>query len=228
MPVSKKQKWNEKLQELIYENGSYKVVALLITLILWITVLGNKDQILNQYVKLNFILPKNHIIANGITDQVQVQISGSRLSLKKLAKGLDPIELNLEDAKPGRTIVTIPTDKITLPFGAQIVSVNPATLVVDIDQITTKRVPVRITWDSDEEPQSILVTQIKPASIVVKGATSVLARIQEVWTDPISPLEIVFDKSKKNVQFRVGLKEFSYFGILPITNKNVTVSLQQK
>lgn len=228
-PMSnKKQKWTERIQDKIAENGSYKVVALLITLILWITVLGNKDQILNQQVKLNFVLPKNHIIANGITDQAQVQISGSRLSLKKLAKGLDPIEINLEDAKPGRTIITIPTDKITLPFGAQIVSVNPATLVVDIDQITTKRIPVKITWDSEEEPQSVKVAQIKPASIVVRGAASVLSRIQEVWTDPISPLEVVFDKSKKTVEFRVGLKEFSYFGVLPIENKNVTVSLQQK
>lgn len=66
----KRQKWNEKLQDKLYENGSYKVVALLITLILWITVLGNKDQILNQHVKLNFNLPKDHIIANGVTDQV--------------------------------------------------------------------------------------------------------------------------------------------------------------
>jgi YbbR domain-containing protein len=218
----------EKIKENLYENGSYKVVALLITMILWITVLGNKDQILNQNLKLNFILPKNKIIANGIADQAQVQISGSRLSLKKLAKGLDPIDINLEDAKPGRTIVTIPTDKIILPFGAQIVSVNPATLVVDIDQVTTKRVPVRITWDSDEEPQFLRVTQIKPATIMVKGASSVLSRIQEVWTDPISPLEVVFDKSKKSVEFRVGLKEFSYFGILPTDNRNVTVTLQQK
>lgn len=228
MSPKTKQKWNQRFQELIYENGSYKIVALLITLILWITVLGNKDQILNQYVKLNFILPKNHIIANGITDQAQIQISGSRLSLKKLAKGIDPIELKLDDAKPGRTIITIPTDKISLPFGAQIVSVNPATLVVDIDQITTKRIPVRISWDSEEEPQSILVTKIKPSTIIVKGAASVIARIQEAWTEPISPLEIAFDKSKKKVEFRVNLKEFSYFGVLPVQNKNVTVSLQQK
>lgn len=228
MSPKPKLKWNEKILETLSENGSYKLVALLITLILWITVLGNKDQILNQYVKLNFQLPKNHIIANGITDQVQVQISGSRLSLKKLAKGLDPIEMNLEDARPGRTIITIPTDKIALPFGAQIVSVNPATLVVDVDQIITKRVPVRITWDADEEPQFVKVSQIKPATIIVRGAASVLGRIQEVWTDPISPLEVVFDKSKRNVEFRVSLKEFSYFGVLPIENKNVTVSLQQK
>lgn len=229
-PMTPKPKLNrlEKFKESLYENGSYKVVALLITMILWITVLGNKDQILNQSVRLNFRLPKNHIIANGITDQAQVQISGSRLSLKKLAKGIDPVEINLEDAKPGRTIVTIPTDKIILPFGAQIVSVNPATLVVDIDQITTKRVPVKITWDSEEEPQFVKISQIKPPSIIVRGAASVLSRIQEVWTDPISPLEIVFDKSKRNVEFRVGLKEFSYFGVLPIENKNVTVSLTQK
>lgn len=224
----KRQKWNEKLQDKLYENGSYKVVALLITLILWITVLGNKDQILNQHVKLNFNLPKDHIIANGVTDQVQLQISGSRLSLKKLAKGIDPIDIDLEDARPGRTIVTIPTDKIILPFGAHISSVNPATLVVDIDRVTTKRIPIRVTWDSEDEPKSIKVVDIKPSTIVVRGAASVLSRIQEIWTDPISPLEVVFDKSKKNVEFRVGLKEFSYFGVLPIESRHVTISLQQK
>ena len=228
-PIHQKpQKWSEKVQDKLYENGSYKVVALLITLILWITVLGNKDQILNQYVKLNFLVPKDHIIANGVTDQVQLQISGSRLSLKKLARGIDPIDIDLEDARPGRTIVTIPTDKIALPFGAQISSVNPATLVVDIDRITTKRIPIRISWDSEEEPKSFKVSQIKPPSIVVKGAASVLSRIQEIWTDPVSPLEVVFDNSKRNVEFRVGLKEISYFGVLPIENRNVTISLQQK
>lgn len=229
-PISPKtkQKWYETVKNFFYENGSYKVVALLITLILWITVLGNKDQILNQSAKLKINLSKNHIIANGITDQVQVQISGSRLSLKKIANGLDPIEIDLEDAKPGRTILTIPTDKIVLPFGANIVNVNPATLVVDIDRVISKRVPVKISWDAEEEPSFVRVAQIKPATVNIKGASSVLSRIQEVWTEPISPYEIVFDNIKKSIEFRVALKELSYFGVLPIENKNVTVSIQQR
>ncbi len=226
--IPKSKKWYKAVREFFYENGSYKVVALLITLILWITVLGNKDQILNQSAKLKINLPKNHIIANGITDQIQVQISGSRLSLKKIASGLDPIEIDLEDAKPGRTILTIPTSKIVLPFGANIVSVNPATLVVDVDRIISKRVPVKISWDAEEEPNSMRVAQIKPSTVVIRGASSVLSRIQEVWTEPISPFEIVFDGTKKNVEFRVGLKELGYFGVLPISDKTVTVSIQQK
>jgi YbbR domain-containing protein len=218
----------QQIKDGIMENGSYKIVALLITLILWITVLGNKDQVLNQMVRLNFSLPKNHIIANSITDRVQVQISGSRLSLKKLIKGIEPIEINLEDAKPGRTIVSIPTDHILLPFGAQILSVTPANLVIDIDRVMTKRVPVKVSWDTDEEPKNIRVSDLRPSSVIIRGASSVLSRIDEAWTEPISPQEIIFDKYKKSVEVRVGLKDFNYYGVLPFDNKNVIVTITPK
>lgn len=218
----------EAFKDLIFENGSYKVVALLITLILWITVLGNKDQVLNQSVKLNFVLPKNHIISNTVNDQVQVQISGSRLSLKKLAKGMEPININLSDAKPGRTIVTIPIDTIVLPFGAQIVNVNPASLIVDVDRIVTKRLPIRVAWDSADEPSGIVVKNIQPSSILVKGGASVLSRITEVWTDPINPAEVIFDGNKKFLDVRIGLKEFNFFGVLPFESRNVSVRIEKR
>ncbi len=215
------------LKDFIFENGSYKVVALLITLILWITVLGNKDQVLNQTVRLNFILPKNHIISNSLNDQVQVQISGSRLSLKKLARGIEPININLEDAKPGRTIITIPTDTIPLPFGAQIVNINPASIVVDIDRVITKRIPIRVTWDSEDEPVGMKIAQISPSTVVVRGGATVLSRITEVWTDPINPSEILFDRNKSSLEVRIGLKEFNFYGVLPFETKNVNVKVEK-
>ncbi len=216
-----------EIKEYITQNGSYKVVALLITLILWITVLGNKDQVLNQTVQLNFVLPENHVISNAVTNQIQVQISGSRLSLKKLSKGMDPIEINLADIKAGRTIVSIPTDSINLPFGSQVVNMNPASIVVDIDRIITKRIPVKFQWDSEEEPSDLVVKSIKPASILVKGAVSVLTRIQEVLTEPISPAQLAFD-GKKRIDVRTGLREFNFFGVLPFESKSVTVTVEKK
>jgi hypothetical protein len=216
----------ETLKEAFYNNGSYKVVALLITLILWITVLGNKDQILNQNVQLSFLLPENHVFSNAVTNQVQIQVSGSRLSLKKLSKGIAPIQINLSDIKAGRTIVSIPTDSIDLPFGSQIVNVNPASIVVDIDRVITKRIPIKFQWDT-EEPDDIMIRDIQPRTVVVKGALSVLSRVQEVLTDPISPAQLDFD-TKKRIDLRVGLREFNFFGILPFDTKAVTVTLEKK
>lgn len=217
----------ETLKEALSNNGSYKVVALLITLILWITVLGNKDQILNQNVQLSFVLPENHIVSNAVTNQVQIQISGSRLSLKKLSKGIEPIQINLSDIKAGRTIVSIPTDSIDLPFGSQIVNVNPASVVVDIDRVITKRIPIKFQWDTEEEPKDILVREIQPRTIVIKGALSVLSRVQEVLTDPVSPAQLDFD-TQKRIDLRVGLREFNFFGVLPFDTKAVTVTLEKK
>ncbi len=216
-----------EIKEYVTQNGSYKVVALLITLILWITVLGNKDQVLNQTVQLNFTLPENHVISNAVTNQVQVQISGSRLSLKKLSKGLEAIQINLTDIKAGRTIVSIPTDSIDLPFGSQIVNMNPSSVIVDIDRIITKRIPVKLQWDSEEDPSDLIVRSIKPASVIVKGAVSVLSRVQEVLTEPVSPSQLAFD-GKKRIDVRTGLREFNFFGVLPFESKSVTVTVEKK
>lgn len=219
--------WDGFLNNVV-ENGSYKIVALLIALILWITVLGNKDQVLNQMVKINFKLSKNRIIANSVTDRVQIQVSGSRLSLKKISKGIEPIEINLEDAKTGRTIVSIPTDRIALPFGAQILNVTPVNLVVDIDRIIARRIPVKVSWDTDEEPSDIRVSHIRPSTIMVRGASSIINRIDEIWTEPLNPSDIIFSKTKKSVEVHIGLKDFNYFGILPVEEKNVTVVVLPK
>ncbi len=213
-------------KEFFMENGSYKVVALLITLILWITVLGNKDQVLNQTVQLNFVLPENNVISNAVTNQVQIQISGSRLSLKKLSKGIEPIKINLTDVKPGRTLVSIPTDSLDLPFGSQIVNMNPSSVIVDIDRIITKRIPVKVQWESEEEPKNIRIRKVQPSSILVKGATSVITRVQEVLTEPIQPDQVEFG-IKKNVDIRTGLRDFNFFGILPFENKVIVITVEK-
>lgn len=214
-------------KDYLIQNGSYKVVALLIALILWITVLGNKDQILNQTVQLKFFLPENHMISSPVINQVQVQVSGSRLSLKKISKGVEPIEINLSEVRAGRTIVSIPLDGLDLPFGSQILSMNPSSVVVDVDRVLSKRVPVRLQWDLEEDPKDIVLKKISPRTVVIKGAASVLPKIQEILTDPISPGNIDFT-SKKQIDVRTGLRDFNFFGVLPHETRAVTVTLEKK
>ncbi len=213
------------IKEWLMENGSYKIVALLITLILWVTVLGSKDLNIYKSAKLDIRLPEELIVANPIADQVQIQISGSRLSLKKIHKGIPPITLNLRDAKPGRTVIPIPTEEIGLPFGSKILGITPSSLVLDIDRLTVKWLPIRVDWVSEDRPvESVRVVSIKPSGIQVKGASSVLNRLDAVWTEPINMKHLVLDGSRKSVEIRTQLKELNFAGVLPVEDKNVTVT----
>lgn len=213
------------IKEWLMENGSYKIVALLITLILWVTVLGSKDLNIYKSVKLDVQLPEELIVANPVADQVQLQISGSRLSLKKIHKGLQPITINLKDAKPGRTVVPIPSEDIGLPFGSKILSVTPSSLVLDIDRMTVKWLPIRVDWVSEESPiNTVRVINIKPTGVQVRGASSVLNRLDAVWTEPINLKQIMLDGSRRSVEIRTQIKDLNFAGVLPVEDKNVTVT----
>lgn len=217
------------MREFFLHNGSYKVVALLITLILWVTVLGSKDLTLNKPLKLDFVLPSNAIISNPVPDQIQVQISGSRLSLKKIYKGLNPLTIDLRGAKVGKTVTSIPIDEISLPFGSKILSVNPSSVVVDIDRIILKWIPIKIDWVSEAKTKKILnIRKINPTGVQVKGAASVLSRLDTLWTEPVDSSQIDLESKQKTFEIKTQLKDLNIAGLLPLDDKSVTISVRIK
>lgn len=218
-----------KIKEFIADNGSYKIVALLITLILWVTVLGSKDLVIYKTVKLDFVLPPNSIVVNALTDQVQVQISGSRLSLKKIYKGLSPLVINLKDAKLGRTVVGIPADDIGLPFGAKILNLSPSSVVLDLDKVIERWLPIKVDVIVDSgSGKKIRVLNVKPNGLQIKGASSVISRLDALWTEPLDLKQIPLDSNKKSIEIRTQLKDVGLAGILPIEEKAVTVTAYVK
>src|SRR4051812_844642 len=91
----------------ILENGSYKLVALFVTLILWVTILGRRDFVLSKEVDLEFLLPKNLVIAEQINRRVMVKVSGPRTALKKFAQNPGTITIDLGKNNQGRNKAVI-------------------------------------------------------------------------------------------------------------------------
>lgn len=112
-------------QNLIFENGSYKLVALFVTLILWVTILGRRDFMLSKDVEVDFLLPKNLIIAENIDRRVSVKVSGPRIAIKKFAQNPGTITLDLARAHIGNNRIVITAKNIEVPFGVKVISVTP-------------------------------------------------------------------------------------------------------
>ena len=120
-------------QNLILENGSYKLVALFVTLILWVTILGRRDFMLSKDVEIDFLLPKNLIIAENIDRRVSVKVSGPRIAIKKFAQNPGSITLDLARSHAGTSHIVITSKNIEVPFGVKVISVVPD--VIDISLI---------------------------------------------------------------------------------------------
>ena len=126
------QKTKSEWKSWVLENGSYKLVALFVTLILWVTILGRRDFVLSKEVDLEFLLPKNLVIAEQIDRKVTVKVSGPRTALKKFGQNPGAITIDLGQSKQGANRAVITARNVEVPFGVKVMSVTPDTIQVTL------------------------------------------------------------------------------------------------
>jgi len=117
----------------ILENGSYKLVALFVTLILWVTILGRRDFVLSKDMDVEFLLPHSIAIAEtNVKRQVTVKVSGPRMALKKFAQSPGTITIDLAKSRPGPVRALITPQTVEVPFGVKVMSVVPDVIMVTL------------------------------------------------------------------------------------------------
>lgn len=120
------------------ENFSYKVVALFISLILWLTILGRRDFVLSKNIDVELLTAPGTQIVAQTTDHIKVKVSGPRASLKKFLESAVAQGITLDISQRGEGVVNvdIPLSKIEVPLGVRILGVRP-------NQIQAEVVPMK-------------------------------------------------------------------------------------
>lgn len=121
----------------IFENGSYKLVALFVTLILWVTILGRRDLVLTKEMDIEFLLPKSIAVAPGpeqkeVDRHVTVKVSGPSKALKRFSQNPGTITIDLGRSGPGPVQAMITPRSIEVPFGVKVLSVTPSVVSVTL------------------------------------------------------------------------------------------------
>ena len=123
------------LRDRALENGRYKIVALLVTFILWFTILGRRDFVLSKELDVEFLLPRAVVVdrVEG-AKKVLVKVSGPRTALKKFMQSpgavvVDLTKTNVRD-KETRVKSLIQNRNIEVPFGVKVVAIEPPDIEV--------------------------------------------------------------------------------------------------
>ncbi len=119
---------------IITENFSYKVVALFISLILWLTILGRRDFVLSKNIDVDLVTAPGTQVVAQTTDHIKVKVSGPRSSLKKFLESSlsQSITLDISQKGEGVVYVDIPLNKIEVPIGVRILGVRPNQIQVEV------------------------------------------------------------------------------------------------
>lgn len=127
----------KRFAPVLTENASYKLVALVVASVLWLTMQGKRDTVLTRDVEIQVLLGPNLMVTNPIPTTIKVEVSGPRVALKRLAERTEPLTVDLGQARPGRQVVHLTKDSLNLPLGTKVLSIQPQeflAVVVEVEE----------------------------------------------------------------------------------------------
>ncbi len=168
-------------------NIGTKLVSIGIALVLWVVVLGSRNVEVTKEIPLEIITPADVVASNEIPDHIAFRLSGPKAFLRTiLDRHEEPIRVNLAGAKPGLVTYRFFSDNIRVPIGVKVLSINPTAILIKLEYIKRREVPVHIALEgTPPDGFRVVRTEVSPSLVKLKGAESVMSSIVDVSTMPI-------------------------------------------
>ena len=197
-----------------------KILSVLIALGMWIMVVSGHEETKEMTVPVKLINVSNGKVAIADYPNVSINIKGAARLMQSLANSDVLLDIDVATFPNGQSIRRILPEDFKTPLGLEVVDVKPAELRITLDNITAKDVRV-LPSIIGEVKQGYMVESItlKPNSVSVTGAKSVLYKLENISTMPIN----LSERSENFVQ-NVVLKD--YEGVTKIQPSSVEVRVK--
>ncbi len=119
---------SRKFREIFTENLSAKFVALFISFILWVTILGRRDFVQTKEVDVELLTSSDYQVSQQDIERIRVRASGPRAALRKFMEnqGSHTLLIDISTLKDGKFEIKVPAKKIETPLGVKVLSVRPS------------------------------------------------------------------------------------------------------
>lgn len=197
-----------------------KILSVFIALGMWIMVVSGHEETKEMTVPVKLINVSNGKVAIADYPNVSINIKGAARLMQSLANSDVLLDIDVATFPNGQSIRRILPEDFKTPLGLEVVDVKPAELRITLDNITAKDVRV-LPSIIGEVKQGYMVESItlKPNSVSVTGAKSVLSKLENISTMPIN----LSERSENFVQ-NVVLKD--YEGVTKIQPSSVEVRVK--
>jgi YbbR domain-containing protein len=179
----------EYLKDYILENTGLKVLALLITAVLWLSVASRpQQQVTLRNVPIVFLnLPESPNLEVTDTDSplAQVYLEGPRDIVDSVRPNEVTVFADMKGVEPGVRVKPLMIDTSRLPSSVKGV-VDPREIRIHVERVIEKDAPVKPRFDG-EPPTGYEVVgwQITPPTVRIGGAESRVRDIKEVSTETV-------------------------------------------
>lgn len=179
------------LRKIFLEDWGLKLLALAITVALWLGVTGlSTYSRRSMVVPLNTIISNDAIITNSLRQEVEVVLGGDKRRLDQMNRSDVSASLDLTAVVPGEWVIQLSPDTISinnLPQGINLDEVRPSNMAVKLDAVLEREVVVRPNMIGSVAPgYEIYSTSVMPPRIRMRGPASVMRHLEYVQTDGIA------------------------------------------
>jgi len=180
----------EYARDYVFENTGLKVLALLITAVLWLSVASrpvNQIPFRDVPIELRNIPQSPQLVVSKYdTLSAQVYLTGPRDLLDTIRASDLLVFADLTGVEPGVRVVKLALDSSRLPSGVTSQAVEPPSIRLTVEREVEREVPVVPRFEGEPpDGYEIINRYITPSTIHIVGAASYVRDITEVSTETI-------------------------------------------
>jgi len=225
--------------ELLSQNRQAKILALVITIVIWIVVVSKSKETRTVEVKTKILLPKNKMLVNSPEKSIRVVAKGNKFAFARISDESRTLVVDLRKQESDRAMLYFDSRKFLFSNYLEIEQISPKEIIYSMSKRITKKVKVNPYLDGQPlNGWRVKGVTIDPEYIEVTGPESELAAIDSVVTDRVvlnglktgitSKLSVLFRSphissiSVKDVLIKVDIKR----DVRSIVFKNIPVALE--
>jgi YbbR domain-containing protein len=165
-----------------------KALSVVLALLLWMIVSGEEmvERGLRVPLELQQV-PVGLELTGEVPATVDVRVRGASGTLSRVSTGDVVAVLDLRNARSGRRLFPLTPKDVRVPFGVEIVQVQPSALAMAFEPSASRRVPVMAAVDGRPAPGYVVGSlEADPKTVEVIGPESAVRRATEALTEPVS------------------------------------------
>ena len=185
------------------QRHTLKLIAIFFAVSLWFYVLNSEPVEIEKKIQISFLMPKGYTFSSLTENHLTLKLKGSKAFIGNVFTNKEKlvVDLNPYFQKFGKNFkIQYHPSQITVPFGVDILEMQPKESAIELDRVSEVLVPVRLSYIGnlpyDKKFKEVSVT---PKNIMVRGPIEILKKISGVETDPINLSTLVKEEGTLNL-----------------------------
>lgn len=180
------------LRKIFLEDWLIKLVALAITLALWLGVTGLSETGSERYsnVPLRFRQADNTDITNDPSQQIAIRVFGDKRRLSEIVDANLRASVDITGLAPGDHRVVLSPETVSiadLPTGVKVEEIQPNEIAIRLEAVGEKDLPVKVVTRGEIASGYELFGNINvtPATVRIRGPLSLIAPVTVIETETV-------------------------------------------